>query len=252
MGKKSKRKGNIVPTCYHGCITKKEFNCGEHHKIFEGWDKETKKGKCAEFINTNECFMADTAFARFIIAHVTADYLQGKDDDILQSRLLLWVYIRYDFIPRHEGNDVGPESEITKNYNKYSRDVETKRGRIKLIAREIPCDCMEEKRIEAKSMEKATMCSCCRKEFSKEMLHCLGCDCVQYCSKKCSKKDWPTHKAHCRKISDLHSEREELQKKVQSLKHASILVVGVVMVMIGAIVVIMKYRPGRMLELEEF
>eukprot|EP00751_Fragilariopsis_kerguelensis_P003484 CAMPEP_0170830176 /NCGR_PEP_ID=MMETSP0733-20121128/49136_1 /TAXON_ID=186038 /ORGANISM="Fragilariopsis kerguelensis, Strain L26-C5" /LENGTH=49 /DNA_ID= /DNA_START= /DNA_END= /DNA_ORIENTATION= len=42
MGKKSKRKDN-KPPCYHGCITKKEFNSGEHHKILD--DFTNTKGK---------------------------------------------------------------------------------------------------------------------------------------------------------------------------------------------------------------
>mmetsp|Transcript_44456 Transcript_44456/g.48116 ORF Transcript_44456/g.48116 Transcript_44456/m.48116 type:complete len:111 (+) Transcript_44456:2-334(+) len=49
---------------------------------------------------------------------------------------------------------MGPESNYMKSYHKYVRDIETARGRINCIAREISCDCMEEKRIEAKLMEK--------------------------------------------------------------------------------------------------
>mmetsp|Transcript_40258 Transcript_40258/g.40805 ORF Transcript_40258/g.40805 Transcript_40258/m.40805 type:complete len:111 (-) Transcript_40258:22-354(-) len=86
---------------------------------------------------------------------------------------MLLVHIRYCSIPRHKGKDIGPKSEFTTNYNKYNRDIDTERGRIKLIAREIPCDCMEKKIIEAKS---------------------------QYCSKKCSIKAWPKHKANCGKF----------------------------------------------------
>ena len=49
---------------------------------------------------------------------------------------------------------------------------------------------MEEKRIEAKSMDKVAMCYGCRKEFLKEkMRRCKGCDAAQYCSNECYKKD---------------------------------------------------------------
>mmetsp|Transcript_44449 Transcript_44449/g.48108 ORF Transcript_44449/g.48108 Transcript_44449/m.48108 type:complete len:225 (+) Transcript_44449:43-717(+) len=199
MGKKSKRKGNNVPTCYHG-LSKKEFNCGEHHKILDRWDN---KVDAREFLNKNDCFcfMSDTAFATFIIAHVTTDYLKGKDDAILKSRLLLLLHMRNVFIPKHEGNVVGPESEYTKNYHKYLRDVTTERGRINIMAREIPCDCMEAKRIEAKLMDKVAICFGCKKEFLKEeLLRCKRCDYAQYCSKKCSKKHWARHKEFCRKF----------------------------------------------------
>mmetsp|Transcript_44455 Transcript_44455/g.48115 ORF Transcript_44455/g.48115 Transcript_44455/m.48115 type:complete len:100 (+) Transcript_44455:2-301(+) len=96
---------------------------------------------------------------------------------------------------------MGPESNYMKSYHKYVRDIETARGRINCIAREIPCDCMEEKRIEAKLMEKVAVCFFCRKEFLKQkMLRCKGCNCVQYCSKECSINDWPEHKELCRII----------------------------------------------------
>jgi len=104
------------------------------------------------------------------------------------------------YIPNDEGKDVGPESENMRNFNKYSRDVRTERGRINFIEREIPCDCMEEKRIAAKSMEKVAMCYYCWQEFLKQkMLRCKGCELEQYCSKDCSIQAWPKHKAYCQK-----------------------------------------------------
>jgi len=188
----------LAPRCYHGCSTKKEFNCGEYYKIIDRWDNNVD---IREFLDNNRCFTSDTAFATFIIAHVTSDYLKGKDDDILQDRLILLLHIRYKVIPRLEGKDVSAGSECTRNFYKYMRDILTNRGRINCIAREIPCDCMEEKRIEAKLMEKVAWCFCCKKEFLKEkLLRCLGCNCVQYCSKDCSITDWATHKEYCRKF----------------------------------------------------
>jgi len=198
MGKKSKRKNsNKPPPCYHGCSTKKEFNSGEHYKILEAWDNNNK-GDVMDFYETYKHVMDDPSFSCFIIAHVTEDYLKGKDNVILFHRLLLFLSIRYSIIPIHEGKDVGPETEYFRNLNKYGRDVHTERGRINCMAREIPCDCMEEKRIEAKSMVKSAVCYCCRNEFlKKRMLRCKGCDRAQYCSKECSIKHWPHHKEMC-------------------------------------------------------
>jgi len=203
MGKKSKHKSNKPTSCYHGC-TKKEFNnCGEHLKVLE---ELTQTANETEFNEKYDRVLLDAKFGRFLIAHIADDYLTGKDDGILHHRLLLLLGIRYDGIPSHEGKDVGPESEYTRNYYKYCRDITTERGRINCIVREmdIPCDCMAEKRIEAKSMEKVALCWCCRKEFSKKkILRCIGCDYVQYCSKECSIKAWPEHKAMCREYSGL-------------------------------------------------
>ena len=44
-------------------------------------------------------------------------------------------------------------SDYVRGYNKYKYAIQTERGRINCIAREIPCDCnTEEKRSTAKSM----------------------------------------------------------------------------------------------------
>ena len=203
MGKKSRRKKNnkSLP-CYHGCITKKDFYSVEHHKVLEGWDN--KKVVKNEFYKTHKRVMDDATFSCFVIARITEDYMKEKDDEVLHFRLLLLLDLRYLIIPTHEGKDVGPESENMRNYRKYRRDIHTtsKRGRIKCIAREIPCDCMEAKRIEAKSMEKVAICYCCEEDFLKgKMLRCTGCDRAQYCSKECYKKDWPRHKTSCRKTT---------------------------------------------------
>jgi len=200
MGKKSKRKSNNkLPPCYHG-ITKKEFNFGGHHKILESYDEQnnTQEGR-NEFFEKHQHIVSNPTFGRFVIAHITDDYLKGKDNAILLHRLLLFLNIRYDLIPRREGKDVdSPESEYYKNYCKYDRDIDTERGRIKCMEREIPCDCMEEKRIAAKLMDKVNICFGCGNEFLKEeLLRCERCDYAQYCSKKCSKKDWPRHKEYC-------------------------------------------------------
>ena len=192
MGKKSKSKSSKSTPCYHGCATKKDFNSGKHYTILESYDKQrlTKEGY-EEFLKTNALYMVNPIFGCFVIAHVTDDYLKGKNHDLLFYRLLLVLDIKYQHIPWQEGQDVGHESEYTRSYNKHFRDIATERGRIKVIAREIPCNCMDEKLKEAKLMEKNAMCFFCMEEFSKEkMLRCKGCNDAQYCSKECSKKDY--------------------------------------------------------------
>jgi len=172
MGKKSKRKSNNnkpLP-CYHGCLTKKNFQFGEHYKVLERWDDHVGKNGVvggSEFYKTNKRVMDDPTFSCFVMAHVTDDFLKGKDDDTLRLRLWLLLLMRYLTIPEHEGKDAGLDSEYMKNYLKYSRDIATKRGRIKCMAREIPCDCMEEKRVEAQSMDKVAMCHGCYEDFPK-------------------------------------------------------------------------------------
>jgi len=194
--------------CYHGCLTKKEFHCVEYYRFLEDWsqldlidDHETYNKECGEFYEKNLRIMRDP-FGRFVIARIADDYLKGEVGDICH-RLSLLLSIRYVYFQGLEGKDVvSLESEYTKSYKKYVRDIQTERGRINCMAREIPCDCMEKKRIEAQSMERVAICYCCRKEFPKEnMLRCLGCNYDQYCSQKCSIKHWPEHKEWCKRNS---------------------------------------------------
>jgi len=218
MGKKSKqqRKSNKVPTCcYHGC-TKKEFNnCGEHYKVIEDWvrldlidDAETHSKECEKFYEKNQRVLGIPTFDRFLVAHIADNYLKGKTAAYLRSRLFLLVQIRHFPITaimtnvNKDSRDIRIEKGAMTNFNKYSRDIRTERGRIKCMIREITCDCMEEKRIAAKSMVKVAWCYGCGKDFSKEkMLRCKGCDYGQYCSKECGKNHWPEHKIYCNKYN---------------------------------------------------
>jgi len=96
MGKKSKSKSNKPSPCYHGC-TKKEFNnCGEFYKIIESYDKLSNTQEVRiEFREKNKRYMTNSIFGRFVIAHVTDDYLKGKDTALLVERLFLLLDIRY-------------------------------------------------------------------------------------------------------------------------------------------------------------
>mmetsp|Transcript_39806 Transcript_39806/g.44840 ORF Transcript_39806/g.44840 Transcript_39806/m.44840 type:complete len:230 (-) Transcript_39806:107-796(-) len=151
MGKTSKQRqstDNKSRPCYHGC-TKQEFHSVEHEKILDSL-ATSNKVEINALIKKYERYMVDPTFGRFVIARIADDYLQDHDfGQLLHRRLLLLLQIRYVKIPWLEGKDVGPESHDRKNFLQYCRDIRTERGRLQCIAREIPCDCMEEKRREA-------------------------------------------------------------------------------------------------------
>ena len=84
--------------------------------------------------------------------------------------------------------------------HKYIRDSLTNRGIINVLFREtnIFCNCMKPYKEDAKVMEKIGMCCGCADEFPKIQLRCCSrCLTVKYCSNKCMKNDWPTHKQFC-------------------------------------------------------
>mmetsp|Transcript_47683 Transcript_47683/g.54059 ORF Transcript_47683/g.54059 Transcript_47683/m.54059 type:complete len:230 (+) Transcript_47683:108-797(+) len=151
MGKTSKQRqstDNKSRPCYHGC-TKQEFHSVEHEKILDSL-ATSNKVEINALIKKYERYMVDPTFGRFVIARIADDYLQDHDfGQLLHRRLLLLLQIRYVKIPWLEGKDVGPESHDRQHFLQYCRDIRTERGRLQCIAREIPCDCMEEKRREA-------------------------------------------------------------------------------------------------------
>ena len=127
MGEKSKRKGNNKPApCYHGCQKKEFNNSGEHYTVVEAWDDGHMDIK--EFYFKYKRVLEDATLGNFVIAHITNDYLKGKDDALLYRRLRLLVDLRYVYIPTYEGKDVGPKSKYIKHYKKYMRNIKTKRG----------------------------------------------------------------------------------------------------------------------------
>merc|ERR1712224_956755 len=95
---------------------------------------------------------------------------------------------------------------------KHSRDVQTKRGIINCLSRETShfCDCMKEKKKEAKSMEKVQVCSGCKKYFPKiDLRYCSKCQMTPYCSIECAKLRWPIHKLVCKKKSKKEEPKSE-------------------------------------------
>lgn len=79
---------------------------------------------------------------------------------------------------------------------------------IKYLRKQIPCNCLDEKYEEVKSITK--MGYCCNPECAlpgrtverKTMLYCTLCGEANYCSPDCQKVHWPTHKDGCRNYAE--------------------------------------------------
>lgn len=77
------------------------------------------------------------------------------------------------------------------------------------LRKRIPCDCLDKKYEEVKSITKIGLCanSACplpeRKVERKKMFTCSGCSMTYYCSYECQKAHWPVHKKYCKTNSTL-------------------------------------------------
>jgi hypothetical protein len=74
---------------------------------------------------------------------------------------------------------------------------------VKYLRKNIPCNCLDEKYKEVKSITKMGVCrnpQCQvpdgRVERSK-MLYCTRCCVVNYCCRECQEAAWPVHKEFC-------------------------------------------------------
>ena len=91
---------------------------------------------------------------------------------------------------------------------KYDRDIKSgDRGIINCLSRENYCDCMKQKKEEAKEMVKHLRCDGCKKIFPREQMRdCIGCKNFSFHSKECYKKHWREHKIICKRLADISRE----------------------------------------------
>ena len=74
---------------------------------------------------------------------------------------------------------------------------------VKYLRKNIPCNCLDEKYKEVKSMTKMGMCwnpKCSHPNKlvkRSSMLCCDRCRAIVYCSPECQKAHWPLHKLYC-------------------------------------------------------
>ena len=150
------------------------------------------------YIAENHAQIIDHDFANYLFSYCTQLYLMrdgkmdldsGNIDDRnmrieLTQVLLLGLRVRYDLLNQKAGNgNYGPGSTSYEKMLKYRRDVQTERGIIRCLAREIPCECMNDALKKATAMEKVALCFGCSHEFLKrDMFYCV-CRFATYCGK---------------------------------------------------------------------
>jgi len=215
-------------SCYHGS-TEEQFDGrggGEYLKAVEEFfyrsqkqgrkqDSSTAQMDAANlsknFSNDYIHLMKDPGFGKFVIAWCTREYLKSKlkkpvHRSNVKVLLALGLLIKFHYVPRGMGEDVGPGSTNMENISKYNRDIYTDRGIINCLTRWTPCKCMNGGKTDAKKMEKLGYCFGCESQFPKETLFvCAGCHDVKYHNRDCQIQHWPEHKIQCK-------EKQRLQR----------------------------------------
>jgi len=165
-----------------------------------------------QFDDEYKHLLLDKHFCRFIFAYCTHLYKRGYHSSVyvydkgeVDQLLSLGIRLRYQD-QAGKGVHIGPGSDNYDKWHKYNRDIHTERGVINVLAREIPCGCMDPQKVEGKKMEKINHCYGCKNTFPKSSLStCTGCHAVQYCSKDCQVNEWPTHRDVCKLYKSMHN-----------------------------------------------
>jgi len=89
---------------------------------------------------------------------------------------------------------------------------------VKYIRQRIPCNCLDEKYKQVKSITKMGHCgnencvSSDRVVERKKMLYCVNCRQINYCCRECQVADWPRHKPMCKEFSKMQAEFKSSKK----------------------------------------
>jgi len=155
----------------------------------------------------------DPQFVRFLFAFSAHNYLSkgipfdNPHENPQMQRTVQMPYLetlrfginlRYHHHPKHAGKDVSEGSELDLKFHRYCRDVDHERGYVNILAREIPCNCMDASKARFSASGKTGVCNGCCKEFPKHQLAFCKCRVTVYCSRDCQVRHWPDHKVSCK------------------------------------------------------
>jgi hypothetical protein len=115
--------------------------------------------------------------------------------------LITWFKLGKDtFLGARRGMPVESQNMQTMlDYQASIGKIETERGLVLFVSKQIPCSCLDESKENAKQAPKTGRCRHCNSEDLKlELKKCSQCKSVQYCSKECQVAAWRAgHKKEC-------------------------------------------------------
>jgi hypothetical protein len=127
----------------------------------------------------------------------TQRVLKGDIDSARAFASMACYFEDYIAVVLHE---TSAASGLAKAVELWSADERTL---VKYLKKNIPCNCLDEKYKEVKSITKMGFCfnpQCSipdRRVERRKMLYCTRCHLANYCSAECQKAHWPKHKELC-------------------------------------------------------
>jgi MYND finger len=103
------------------------------------------------------------------------------------------------------------------------RDIATHRGLIRHVAKQIPCNCLDQQAKALKAAPKTGLCEYCHTEkLRKDQFQCSVCKFTYYCSEECQRADWKVHKISCTNTGEILDVGAVMTEIEQGLKRSSI------------------------------
>ncbi|OEU06389.1 hypothetical protein FRACYDRAFT_254694 [Fragilariopsis cylindrus CCMP1102] len=136
---------------------------------------------------------SDPQFVRFIFAFCTQQYLESNDFKDESRHKVIYILLQLGIQCRYDTD--------REKMKKYLRDINTERGIIKVLSRETTshCNCMNEAKDIAKTMDTDARCSGCKLVFLKATLKfCDGCQHARYHDSDCQRNHWFEHQFDCK------------------------------------------------------
>ena len=211
--------------CYHGSTAERFSPESDYRKaiqdflsyekvLMERYGKEEIRCLCflGGFETKYQELLKDLPeLGQFLFAWSTHLFLNLDDEEsrkMIELLLLFGIRIKY----YKDSSD-----ENSEKIHKYNRDIQSgdSRGTINCLARETKncCDCMKQKKKEAKGMAKFFRCDGCYKLFpKKQMRDCIGCKIFSFHSKECYEKYWPEHSIHCKTYADIPQKKPQAKQ----------------------------------------
>jgi len=206
--------------CYHGHVdTDDRFIIEDFCKTFTSgflslgkesicWKNSMTAGRNASYEKYPEVWRDSSKMKQimsFFLFNATHHVLEGR---IASDARFLASFACYfqEYVTVHID-----KQKATAKSTKGAELLRCEHTLVRYLKKKIPCNCLDKKYEEVKSVTKMGLCrndNCSlpnRMVERSKMLYCTRCRDANYCSRECQKADWPVHKEYCDQLVDLNA-----------------------------------------------
>eukprot|EP00550_Attheya_septentrionalis_P001896 CAMPEP_0198285104 /NCGR_PEP_ID=MMETSP1449-20131203/4418_1 /TAXON_ID=420275 /ORGANISM="Attheya septentrionalis, Strain CCMP2084" /LENGTH=245 /DNA_ID=CAMNT_0043982367 /DNA_START=234 /DNA_END=971 /DNA_ORIENTATION=- len=189
-----------------GCTNRLEFSTEYAMATHVAANAYWGKAKNAKFIDEKMVSFLLAQATEFMLNSKTQSPMSGDfQSSIHDARRLLALAGKMEECIKTGDSFAGADS--SQDYVKQTYEARTERGLKIILARKIPCSCLDDMKATAKATPRGRRCEFCKKE-GVHLMKCSQCKVADYCSKTCQKSAWKSHKVMC--TADL---KEKMFKK---------------------------------------